>query len=686
MRLFAIWAYISLPLSAANSFSIQQVLSAPFPSDLVADRHSRLAWVQNAQGVRNIWIAQAPNYSGHQLTTYTEDDGQEISDLSISADGAAIVYTRGESQNAKGESPNPRHLVGGIDQMVLAIPFAGGAPREIGKGHTAAISPDCKTVSFVSSDQVWSAPLDGTSKAAQLIRGRGAAHSLKWSPDGKSLAIVSRRVNHSFIAVYEIGSKAARFLDPSTDMDDYPVWSPDSRQIAFVRQQVDVDELEFAPHRADAEPWSIRIADVATGKGIELWKAQPGAGSRFYEITGDHQILWTADQRIVFPWEQSGTEHIYAISAKGGTAADLTIRSHIGEVEQVSLSPDRRTIFFASNEDDPDLRHLWRIDLSSSSLKRVTPDNAIEWSPVPIGDAIAFLHSDGQTPARAAVLTRSGIHDLSPQSIPADFPLNRLTSPHTVTFSAADGLAIHAQIFLPHDGKSQHPAVIFFHGGSRRQMLPGWHYMFYYNQAYGFNQYLASRGYVVLSVNYRSGIGYGLDFRQALNYGAAGASEFSDVLGAGLYLRSRPDVIPNKIGLWGGSYGGFLTALGLARASDIFAAGVDLHGVHEWNDEMSGFVPSYEPEKRQEIARLAFQSSPMAYISTWKSPVLLIHGDDDRNVNFKQSVILAQALRKQNVPFEELIFPDEIHDFLTHDHWLQAYSAAAAFLDKYLKT
>src|SRR3954470_17550367 len=138
------------------------------------------------------------------------------------------------------------------------------------------------------------------------------------------------------------------------------------------------------------------------------------------------------------------------------------------------------------------------------------------------------------------------------------------------------------------------------------------------------NQYLASRGYVVLSVNYRSGTGYGMAFREAPAQGATGASEFNDVLGAGLYLRSRPDVDPGRIGLWGGSYGGFLTALGLARASNLFAAGVDFHGVHDLNLEINNFVPAYEPEKRLDVARVAFQSSPMAYVSSWKSPVLLI--------------------------------------------------------------
>jgi dipeptidyl aminopeptidase/acylaminoacyl peptidase len=243
---------------------------------------------------------------------------------------------------------------------------------------------------------------------------------------------------------------------------------------------------------------------------------------------------------------------------------------------------------------------------------------------------------------------------------------------------------VHGQLFLP-TGGGKHAAVVFFHGGSRRQMLLGWHYMLYYNQAYGFNQYLASKGYVVLSVNYRSGIGYGSDFREAPHFGATGASEFNDVLGASTYLRGRADVDPARIGVWGGSYGGYLTALALARASDKFAAGVDLHGVHDWNLEIVSTAPARDREKRREIERVAFESSPLASVSTWRSPVLLVHGDDDRTVAFAQTVQLAEALRKQGVPFEQLILPDEIHDFLVHADWLAAFHAADEFLARYLK-
>ena len=200
-----------------------------------------------------------------------------------------------------------------------------------------------------------------------------------------------------------------------------------------------------------------------------------------------------------------------------------------------------------------------------------------------------------------------------------------------------------------------------------------------------FNQYLASQGYVVLSVNFRSGTGYGLEFREALNYGATGASEYNDVVGAALYLRGRADVDPARIGLWGGSYGGYLTAMGLARASDLFAAGVDVHGAHDWNLVIRNFQPGYDPVARPEIARRAFESSPMAFLDGWRSPVLLIHGDDDRNVPFAESVTLIEELRARDVTVEQLVFPDEVHGFLLHERWVRAFRAASDFFERRLR-
>jgi dipeptidyl-peptidase-4 len=204
-----------------------------------------------------------------------------------------------------------------------------------------------------------------------------------------------------------------------------------------------------------------------------------------------------------------------------------------------------------------------------------------------------------------------------------------------------------------------------------RQMLLGYHYMQFYHWAYGINQWLANQGYVVLSINYRSGIGYGRSFRTAPNTGGSGNAEYQDVLAGGKYLQSRPDVDPNRIGIWGLSYGGVLTSQALARNSDIFKAGVDLAGVHLWGSSLDPDVVS-------------FKSSTIGAIDGWKSPVLLVHGDDDRNVAFQQTTGLVQLLRARDVYYELIVFPDDTHESLLHSRWMYTLGRMETFFRKFL--
>jgi dipeptidyl aminopeptidase/acylaminoacyl peptidase len=307
----------------------------------------------------------------------------------------------------------------------------------------------------------------------------------------------------------------------------------------------------------------------------------------------------------------------------------------------------------------------------------------MEWTPLEVAGKVVCLGSTATTPAMPYVVAAQGREVIAKSALPADFPSAQLVPPKRVIFKAEDGWEIHGQLFEPASVVgTRRPALIFIHGGSIRQMMLGFHYMDYYHNAYAMNQYMASRGYVVLSVNYRTGIMYGRHFRERADGGPRGGAEYKDIVAAGRYLQSLPDVDPKKIGLWGGSYGGYLTAMGLAHDSDLFAAGVDLHGVHDW----SAFVEDYprDAPDREAALKLAFQSSPDAAISTWRSPVLLIHGDDDRNVEFSQTVDLLQRLRAQKVHVEELIFPDEIHGFLMWKSWMEAYGATERFFGEQL--
>jgi len=455
-------------------------------------------------------------------------------------------------------------------------------------------------------------------------------------------------------------------------------------------------------------PWSIRMADVVSGNGEQIWQADKGAGSLFHEMVAPNQLLGMKDGRIVFAWEKTGWLHLYSLLPGEKQAKELTP----GEFEIDDVVTDGERIVYSSNQiakspKDIDRRHLWRLSSANGGQERLTSGPQMETNPALLsGGGLSFLRGSRSlpfAPAYAASETSflticAGLtsdpdtcQTTSPSLVgdpPQQFPGKEFVDPKRVTFPASDGLQIHGQWFVPNNAKpgEKLPTIVFFHGGSRRQMLLGYNPMQYYAQAYELNQYFVSRGYAVLSVNYRSGTGYGMEFRQAKDYGVFGGSEYRDIEGAVKWLKAQPNVDARRVGAWGGSYGGYMTALALARDSADFAAGVDLHGVHDWSFEMDSWKqtsdPNYDAAAR---AKIAFAASPMADVAKWKSPVLLMQGDDDRNVLFGQTVRLAAALRAEGVDVEEKIFPDEVHDFLLHRDWVAAYQAAAEFFDRKLK-
>ncbi|MDE2346093.1 MAG: S9 family peptidase, partial [Gammaproteobacteria bacterium] len=376
----------------------------------------------------------------------------------------------------------------------------------------------------------------------------------------------------------------------------------------------------------------------------------------------------------------------------GGDARLLTPGNFM--LEDVTITPDLKTLIYSANTGDTrgdnDRRHLFEVAVTGGTPIALTSGDHSQWSPVVThaGKVLAFVDAGPRQPplVMQGNLHAGHWHAVDKDQVPDNFPTADLVIPTLVNFRASDGWNIQGQLFEKPGAGAKKPGIIFVHGGPPRQMLLTWHNMDYYSNSYAVNQYLANHGFIVLSVNYRLSIGYGHDFNYPAHWGPTGAAEYKDVLAGARYLQKDPEVDAKRIGIWGGSYGGYLTALGLARNSDIFKAGVDFHGVHDWSmfaDDWFGKpLQRYQMPDMKALMKVFWESSPDADIAKWKSPVLLIQGDDDRNVHFHQMVDLVRRLQLAHLPYQEMVIPNEIHGFLRYHSWLEADQATAEFFTR----
>lgn len=672
---------------SANAFSqttLDLFLSHPIESGFASSLDGKtIAWVINDHGKRNILVKTGLDQP-RILTDYQLDDGQEISGLAFSPNGTKLLFVRGGAPNRVGQNPNPASLAEGAEMAIYYKEISSKSPpAKITLGNGPVFNAKDFGIKFIFSKggQIYESSMDINATPKPLFIARGTNYDPKFSPNGQEVLFTSDRGDHAFIGVFNLDKKSIRWIAPDVGNDQLPVWSPDGLQIAFIRQPgTKVGEL---PNFVGGVKFSVWVADAVTGKGTMIWSS-PGDDGGFAQQYPNPSLSWTKSNRILFFSEHSGWDHVYSLNPDGSDLKDITPGD--GEVESFAIDPLGQQIYFGGNREDIDRRHIWKSDVLKGNPVALTSGDGIEMYPVLAGNDLYCFRSGVNT---SKVLVK--IDPIKKSTAPVftqkliTFSPTDFVKPEPIIFKAADGLTIHGQLFINRTVQGKRAGIVFMHGGPIRQMLLGFHYSEYYINCYAFNQYLANQGYAVIAVNYRDGIGYGRDFRRAKNQGPRGASEYQDVVAAGKYLQSLPEVDPAKIGLWGGSYGGYLTAMGLARNPELFKAGVDLHGVHDWAFRAREFSPGGDWAIGSADMELAYKSSPSSDLSKWTAPVLLVHGDDDRNVLFQQTTDLAEKLREKKVPVEVLILPDEVHGFLRYESWTQVFKATKDFFDRKLK-
>ena len=634
------------------------------------------AWLVRQADKSTLVFAAAPGFNRIELASRSDIGGDPISQIQLSPDGAHLAYLTGVPR--PGEPFNPGSAVPAPKVNLWLIATTSGAkPVDLGTASDPSFSADGRTLLFKRDGDLWSiSAREPRAKPKLFAKGGGDWSQFVWAKNGDLIFVDDRR-GYSFLGRFHPGGNEVQWLETGVDRLAVPVLSPRGDTVAVLR--FPGLKHSVTPDQTEAEPFSVDLIDLASGSVRTLWSTR-GPAVTLGDDDPEGALRWASNDTLVLYSEDDGWGRLYALSRNGGTPRAITPPNC--EVAESELAGDQ--LLAIHNCADHDTRQLSLFDPATGAARALSQPDPVLADARAAGNYAAIVAANpNQAPLVRILDLATGKARLNETYADYDYasPLTG-AAPAEVHLTSLDGLTFTGQLFTP-AGPGPHPGLIYVHGGPQRQMFPSFHYMGYYSSDYAVNRRLAEQGYAVLAINYRSGIGYGRAFRDAPGRAWRSASEYQDVLASGRWLASQPGIDPNKIGIWGGSYGGLLTGQALARNSDLFKAGVGIHGVYDWSwpSPIKGHLsPSTYfgvDEKDRDQARA---SSPMGHLDSWRSPVLLIHGDEDMNVDVVETVDLAQRLRERGVEVRALILPGEAHDFIRHADWQKVWRATDAYL------
>lgn len=680
--------------TGAGRLTIDALIDIKHPSSPVWSPDSRrVAFVWDRAGVQNLWLVDAAAPTPGAPRALTSYETGEIGGLFWSRDGARLYYSKDGDLWAVGADGA---------QPPIAV-WTTAAPES-----TIVPSPDGSRVAFARGGDVWTRSLaDG--RETQVTNTPVQEGAIAWSPDGARLSFttsastrreespgysgakilythIERLAGDLFVA--PAGGGAATAILPAAEFRESGARWIDATHLVFERVHDDTTKRE------------ILVADVTTGQGQvivrevdEKWWSIVGGARPGPQPSPDGK--W-----ILFVSDRDGWDHLYVVPVSGGAPVQLTRGSF--EAWRPVWSPDGTRIAFDANEADrPGVRHLGVVDLGAgparSAVRTLTSGRGANissaWSPD--GARLVYQHTDPQNSADLFAVADAGAGKVPTAvrlttSLPAGVDRTALVEPTLVWYAATDGKKVPAYLFVPKnlDPSKKHPAIVWIHGDGVNQNYDGWHVERNYAVYYSFHQYLLQRGYVVIAPDYRGSIGYGKAWRQGV-FLDVGGKDCEDAVEAATYLKTLGYVDPNRIGVWGLSYGGFFTLLALVNAPKTFAAGVDVAGVADYrmyyNDPWHGAWTYARLRAPADSPKAYDVASPLSRMGSLERPLLILHGTSDVNVPYLHSVRLVDDLLKRGKSFEFMVYPGEFHYF-TRAHVLgDAWPRVERFFDRHLR-